>query len=486
MDRSQRRRSQVNRFRPQAEPVEARLLLTLGGVATGALGPQRVPEQPGRGPGGPAEHPGPPVRRARSPRRPSSTPRVHIVHGEHTVVGTQTYVAPFATLDATTGFIKIGSKSDVLDNATIVSNPNNLTAVPDERPDRRPGLGRRRRDGPRPERHRRLRHGGEADGDRPQRGDRRRDDQARRDRRRRWRGSGRGSRSPPGCTSCPGRTSPPTPRRPTRRSAWSRRSRPPSRPPWPRTSPATPRWRPGTPTCTRATRTPGRTSAPPLRGDQQRQPLGGRGRQPRAGQRDRDGADRDRLRADRGDARLAVVHRPVQAGGHGQPVQLPGPGHRRRPVRRRGPTWSRSTSATATRSAATRGSRSPSPPPRSPAGDVTITSPGGGITTTTTTTTTFGVTKTTTTTTADRLDQDRQELRGRRPRRDPRRHGRRATPSATTSRSAPARWSRNSSIGTGVTVGARAYVSGSTLAAGRSVPAGEIIINGKDLGQVQF
>jgi carbonic anhydrase/acetyltransferase-like protein (isoleucine patch superfamily) len=49
---------------------------------------------------------------------------VRITNGEHVVVGGGTYIAPYATLNAASGFIKIGTHSTIQDNATIISNPN--------------------------------------------------------------------------------------------------------------------------------------------------------------------------------------------------------------------------------------------------------------------------------------------------------------------------------------------------------------------------
>lgn len=37
-------------------------------------------------------------------------PTVHIINGKHVVMGTQDYVGPYANLNATSGFIKIGSR----------------------------------------------------------------------------------------------------------------------------------------------------------------------------------------------------------------------------------------------------------------------------------------------------------------------------------------------------------------------------------------
>lgn len=52
-------------------------------------------------------------------------PSVRIVNGNHIIIGTKTYLAPFAHLSAKTGFIKIGTNSAVLDNVIINSNPSN-------------------------------------------------------------------------------------------------------------------------------------------------------------------------------------------------------------------------------------------------------------------------------------------------------------------------------------------------------------------------
>ena len=117
--------------------------------------------------------------------------------------------------------------------------------------------------------------------------------------------------------------------------------------------------------------------------------------------------------------------------------------------------------------------------------NVSILSPGGGITTTSTTTTTYGVIKTTTTTKSTGSIKIGTNFAA----------GDHAVILGGTAASytigdnvtiGPGAVVTNSSIGTGVTVGARAYVSGTNLLAGQSIPAGEILINGKNLGQIQF
>jgi carbonic anhydrase/acetyltransferase-like protein (isoleucine patch superfamily) len=48
---------------------------------------------------------------------------VHIINGKHIFLGFQDYVGPYANLNATSGFIKMGSGGFVGDNAAIVSDP---------------------------------------------------------------------------------------------------------------------------------------------------------------------------------------------------------------------------------------------------------------------------------------------------------------------------------------------------------------------------
>jgi carbonic anhydrase/acetyltransferase-like protein (isoleucine patch superfamily) len=51
-------------------------------------------------------------------------PTVHIQNGQSVVVGFQNFIGPYARLDGRAGAIKIGNTSDVLDNASIVANPS--------------------------------------------------------------------------------------------------------------------------------------------------------------------------------------------------------------------------------------------------------------------------------------------------------------------------------------------------------------------------
>jgi carbonic anhydrase/acetyltransferase-like protein (isoleucine patch superfamily) len=65
---------------------------------------------------------------AKSTKATFIDPSALIVNGNHVVIGGHSYIAPYVQLNATSGFIKIGTSSVIEDNATIVSDPNR--AVP--------------------------------------------------------------------------------------------------------------------------------------------------------------------------------------------------------------------------------------------------------------------------------------------------------------------------------------------------------------------
>jgi carbonic anhydrase/acetyltransferase-like protein (isoleucine patch superfamily) len=106
-------------FRPAGEPVEGRLLLTTLGSAD-TLQIFRDPR------GFQADRPNTPVLpfAAKSTKATFIDPSVLITNGRHVVMGGHSYVAPFVHLDATSGFIKIGTASVIEDNSTIISDPN--------------------------------------------------------------------------------------------------------------------------------------------------------------------------------------------------------------------------------------------------------------------------------------------------------------------------------------------------------------------------
>jgi carbonic anhydrase/acetyltransferase-like protein (isoleucine patch superfamily) len=118
MKRSETRPRVGRRFRPEWGPLETRALLTAGGHFVPAF----VTHPAGAGV---AARPNTPVLPFGAPTKTATfiDPSVRIVNGNHVIIGSRTYVAPFAHLGARSGFIKIGSGSAVLDNAVINSNP---------------------------------------------------------------------------------------------------------------------------------------------------------------------------------------------------------------------------------------------------------------------------------------------------------------------------------------------------------------------------
>ncbi len=71
-----------------------------------------------------ATHPNTPVMPFGTPAKKATyiDPSVTIVNGGTVVVGYQSFIGPYATLDGTGGAIKIGNGSDVLDNASIIAH----------------------------------------------------------------------------------------------------------------------------------------------------------------------------------------------------------------------------------------------------------------------------------------------------------------------------------------------------------------------------
>jgi carbonic anhydrase/acetyltransferase-like protein (isoleucine patch superfamily) len=80
----------------------------------------------------PANHPNRPIMPFATPSKKATfiDPSVLIKNGNTVVISYQSYIAPYATLNATGGAIKIGNSSDVLDNAVIIANPNHQFQAP--------------------------------------------------------------------------------------------------------------------------------------------------------------------------------------------------------------------------------------------------------------------------------------------------------------------------------------------------------------------
>jgi carbonic anhydrase/acetyltransferase-like protein (isoleucine patch superfamily) len=112
-------------FRPLVELVEGRLLLT----QAGALGPLGFLNNP---PGFHLVRPNTPVAPFGAALATATyiDPTARIHNGYHVLVGQKTFIGPYAALDATVGFIKIGTGSEVLDNAFITATPAGQIANP--------------------------------------------------------------------------------------------------------------------------------------------------------------------------------------------------------------------------------------------------------------------------------------------------------------------------------------------------------------------
>jgi carbonic anhydrase/acetyltransferase-like protein (isoleucine patch superfamily) len=116
MDRSGRHRRSVS-YSLSGEHLEDRRLMSAGKMVSALeLNPVALP----------ARHPNTPVMPFATPTKKASfiDPTVTIRNGNAVVISFQSYIAPYATLDAQGGgAIKIGDGSDVLDSAKLVANP---------------------------------------------------------------------------------------------------------------------------------------------------------------------------------------------------------------------------------------------------------------------------------------------------------------------------------------------------------------------------
>lgn len=111
-------------FWPLAETCEGRLLLSAAAVQA-----DRPLLQPGYLH---PERPNTPVAPHRSPPANATfiDPSVHVRAPKRIGVGSSTYIAPFALLDATGGFLTIGNGSIIADNASLIANPSRAPGTP--------------------------------------------------------------------------------------------------------------------------------------------------------------------------------------------------------------------------------------------------------------------------------------------------------------------------------------------------------------------
>jgi carbonic anhydrase/acetyltransferase-like protein (isoleucine patch superfamily) len=125
--RTHSRRRRRPCLQPRLEAVEARVVLSHGaGSALHSLGILTL------APAYQAVRPNTPVAPFGSTLATATflDPSAHFLNGNHIFVGQKTLVGPYATLDARSGFIKIGTGSAVLDNATIIATPSPSKSQP--------------------------------------------------------------------------------------------------------------------------------------------------------------------------------------------------------------------------------------------------------------------------------------------------------------------------------------------------------------------
>ena len=106
-------------FRPMAEAMEARVVLS---VASARAVFRALHQAAGSSP----VRPNTPVLPLESPAATATfiDPSVQILKANHVAFGQKDYVAPYASLNAVGGFIRVGSSSTIGDNARLTANPN--------------------------------------------------------------------------------------------------------------------------------------------------------------------------------------------------------------------------------------------------------------------------------------------------------------------------------------------------------------------------
>ena len=120
------KRPVIRRFRPQAERMEARVVLSTASAVF-----LEVRQILTRTPGGSPVRPNTPVVPLESVAATASfvDPSTRIIQGGRISIGQKDYVAPFVALDARSGYLKIGSSSTIQDNSTLIANPTRAKGV---------------------------------------------------------------------------------------------------------------------------------------------------------------------------------------------------------------------------------------------------------------------------------------------------------------------------------------------------------------------
>jgi carbonic anhydrase/acetyltransferase-like protein (isoleucine patch superfamily) len=118
-------------LRPAAEGLEARQLLN------GSTWPTYISKAELRSllndpPGQPAVRPNTPVLPYGTPAKSATfiDPSVGVVNGYAVIISNNSFIGPYATLNAQAGIVKIGGYTAILDNVSITANPSNAHTKP--------------------------------------------------------------------------------------------------------------------------------------------------------------------------------------------------------------------------------------------------------------------------------------------------------------------------------------------------------------------
>lgn len=131
MNRARRTSRKSVRFLPWNENLEGRQLLSKGGwppyISTARL--YSLLHNPV---GYPPVRPNTPVLPFGAPSKQAAfvDPSARIINGYAVIISSPALIAPYSTLDAHGGIIKIGLGSNILDNATIIANPSHPHKAP--------------------------------------------------------------------------------------------------------------------------------------------------------------------------------------------------------------------------------------------------------------------------------------------------------------------------------------------------------------------
>ena len=148
MSRSRDGRRRSMGLRPAGDSLETRQLLN-GSFPT-YISKAELRSLLNDPPGQPAVRPNTPVLPYGTPAKQATfiDPSVCVTNGYAVIISGNSFIGPYAKLNAAAGVVKIGSYTAILDNASITANPSNVRGKRRSGdPDRRPGRDQLRCDG---------------------------------------------------------------------------------------------------------------------------------------------------------------------------------------------------------------------------------------------------------------------------------------------------------------------------------------------------